>query len=404
MTPSYVAVREDWTVRQVLDHIREHGQDSETLDVIYVVDQQGLLVDDIRLRELLLTSPDNHIHDLMDHRFIALKATDDQQTAVAAFRSYDRTALPVTDTAGMLIGIVTIDDVLDVAEATATKEIQRIGGSEALDEPYMEIAFWRMIHNSGGWLTELFIAELLSRLGAFESEISKAVVLAMFIPAHHLERRQLGSQASTWDLSARRRSGSGIGGVMRREILAGLAPVRSLAASVYAHFHLVDVFKIYGELALVAGTVAWLVGIVPQIGSTLPLHPTLGFDPATSSAPFVAPRRRHRAWDLFQRRARACAAHYYDGFLRVRRGRASARLCRAALKGRPTGADSLKARARERCAKSTPNRQRSQGLPFHRRSGAQAEARASRSQATLREHRSSARWGPNTGGVRVQPD
>ena len=138
MTPHYVAVREHWTVREVLDYVRTHGQDSETLNVIYVVDEQGLLIDDIRIREFLLAPVEQLVADLMDRRFVALKASDDQEAAVAVFRQYDRTALPVTDTAGMLIGIVTIDDVLDVAEATATREIQRIGGSEALDEPYMQ--------------------------------------------------------------------------------------------------------------------------------------------------------------------------------------------------------------------------------------------------------------------------
>jgi hypothetical protein len=108
MTPHYVAVREDWTVREVLDYVREHGQDSETLNVIYVVDDQGLLIDDIRIREFLLAPLDNRVIDLMDRRFVALKATDDQETAVAVFRQYDRSALPITDTAGMLIGIVTM--------------------------------------------------------------------------------------------------------------------------------------------------------------------------------------------------------------------------------------------------------------------------------------------------------
>ena len=115
---------------------------------MYIVDEQGLLIDDIRIRELLLTSLDKPMSDLMDRRFVALKGTDDQKTAVATFRQYDRTALPVTDTTGMLIGIVTIDDVLDVAEAAATEEIQRIGGSEALDEPYMRISFASMIRNA----------------------------------------------------------------------------------------------------------------------------------------------------------------------------------------------------------------------------------------------------------------
>ena len=148
MTPDYVAVREDWTVQQVLDYVRAHGQDSETLNVIYVVDEQGLLIDDIRIREFLLADPGKRVSELMDRRFVALKATDDQQSAVAQFRQHDRSALPVTDTAGVLIGIVTVDDVLDVAETEATKDIQRIGGSEALDEPYMEIGFARMIRSA----------------------------------------------------------------------------------------------------------------------------------------------------------------------------------------------------------------------------------------------------------------
>src|SRR5262249_58967600 len=122
----YISVDEEWTVREVLDYIRTPGQDSETLNVVYVVDEQGLLIDDIRIREFLLTSLDNRVADLMDRRFVALKATDNQSAAVAVFRQYDRTALPVTDTAGVLIGIVPIDDVLAVAGAAATQGIQRI--------------------------------------------------------------------------------------------------------------------------------------------------------------------------------------------------------------------------------------------------------------------------------------
>src|SRR5260221_3398106 len=129
MTPDYVAVREDWTIQQVLDYVRTHGQDSETLNVIYVIDSQGQLIDDIRIREFLLTDPARHVSDLMDRRFVALKATDDQQLAVSEFRRHDRSARPVTDTSGCPIGIVTVDDVLDVAETEATKDIQRIGGS-----------------------------------------------------------------------------------------------------------------------------------------------------------------------------------------------------------------------------------------------------------------------------------
>ena len=193
MTPHYVAVREDWTVREVLDYVRAHGQDSETLNVIYVVDEQGLLIDDVRIREFLLAPVDRRVAELMDRRFVALKATDDQTAAVAVFRQYDRSALPVTDTTGMLIGIVTIDDVLDVAEATATREIQRIGGSEALDEPYMDIGFGKMIQKRAGWLTALFLGEMLTAtaMASFEAGDHQGGGARAVRAAHHLERRQL---------------------------------------------------------------------------------------------------------------------------------------------------------------------------------------------------------------------
>jgi magnesium transporter len=300
MTPHYVAVREHWTVQQVLDYIREHGQDSETLNVIYVVDQQGLLIDDIRIRELLLTSPATKVSDLMDRRFVALKATDDQETAVAAFRRYDRSALPVTDTAGMLIGIVTIDDVLDVAEATATEDIQRIGGSEALDEPYMKIAFGRMVRKRAGWLTALFLGELLTAtaMGAFEAEISRFVVLALFVPLIISSGGNSGSQASTLVIRALALGEVSLRDwwrVARREIFAGLSLGAILGSVGFLRISIWSAFStIYGpHWLLVAVTVACaLVGVVlwgTLIGSLLPfLLRRLGFDPATSSAPFVA--------------------------------------------------------------------------------------------------------------------
>jgi len=275
-------------------------QNSETLNVIYVLDQQGLLIDDIGIRELLLTSPDAHISDLMDRRFVALKATDDAQTAVAAFRQHDRTALPVTDTGGMLIGIVTIDDVLDIAEATATKEIHRIGGSEALDEPYMTIALPKMLKKRAGWLTFLFLGEMLtaSAMGVFETEISKAVVLALFIPLIISSGGNSGSQASTLVIRALALGELDLRDwwrVMRREILAGVSLGAILGAIGFIRISVWSAFSnVYGEhWLLVAITVAVaLVGVVlwgTLIGSLLPfLLRRLGFDPATSSAPFVA--------------------------------------------------------------------------------------------------------------------
>jgi magnesium transporter len=300
MTPEYLAVREHWTVREVLDYIREHGQDSETLNVVYVVDEHGLLIDDIRIRELLLSPLDKPLADLMDRRFVALKATDDQATAVAAFREYDRTALPVTDTAGMLIGIVTIDDVLDVAEAEATRDIQRIGGSEALDEPYMDVAFFTMLRKRAGWLTALFLGEMLTAtaMGAFEYEISQAVVLALFVPLIISSGGNSGSQASTLVIRALALGEVGVHDwwrVMRREILAGLALGAILGAIGFLRISVTSAFSdMYGPYAVLVGLTVGitLVGIVlwgTLIGSLLPfIMRRLGFDPATSSAPFVA--------------------------------------------------------------------------------------------------------------------
>ncbi len=300
MTPHYVSVREHWTVKEVLDYVRTHGQDSETLNVIYVVDEQGLLIDDIRIREFLLTSLDNHVSGLMDRRFVALKATDDQTAAVAAFRQYDRSALPVTDTGGNLIGIVTIDDVLDVAEAAATKDIQQIGGSEALDEPYMRIAFSRMVRKRAGWLTALFLGEMLTAtaMGVFELEISKAVVLALFVPLIISSGGNSGSQATSLVIRALALGEVGLADwwrVMRREVLAGLALGAILGMVGFLRISIWSAFSsIYGpHWLLVALTVSLsLVGVVlwgTLVGSLLPfVLRRMGFDPATSSAPFVA--------------------------------------------------------------------------------------------------------------------
>jgi magnesium transporter len=300
MTPDYVSVREHWTVQAVLDHIRTHGQDSETLNVIYVVDDHGVLVDDVRIREFLLTSPASRVSDLMDRRFVALNASDDQNTAVTVFRKEDRSALPVTDSTGVLIGIVTIDDVLDVAEAAATKEIQKIGGSEALDEPYMQIAFLSMIKKRAGWLTALFLGEMLTAtaMGAFEREIERAVVLALFVPLIISSGGNSGSQASTLVIRA-----IALGEVqlrdwwrvMQREIYAGLALGGILGTIGFLRISIWSLFStLYGEhWLLVATTVGIaLVGVVmwgTLVGSLLPfILRRLGFDPATSSAPFVA--------------------------------------------------------------------------------------------------------------------
>src|SRR5437870_7941073 len=162
MTPDFVAVREDWTVKEVLDYVREHGQDSETLNFIYVVDERGKLIDDLRIRNFLLRPLNTRVSEIRDETFVALSVSDTQEEALNIFRKYDRAALAVVDSNGVLVGIVTQDDMLDVAEEEATEDIQKIGGMEALDEPYMRISLWRMVRKRAGWLIILFLGEMLT--------------------------------------------------------------------------------------------------------------------------------------------------------------------------------------------------------------------------------------------------
>ena len=300
MTPDYIAVRQDWTVQYVLDYIREHGHDSETLSMIYVVNDQGVLIDDIRIRAFLLAPLTHRVADLMDYRFAALKATDHQEDAIGVFRREQRTALPVTDSSGVLIGIVTIDDVMRIAEAAATEDIQKIGGSAALAEPYLQIALTRMVKKRAGWLVILFIGEMFTAtaMGFFEKEIQRAVVLALFVPLIISSGGNSGSQASTLVIRA-----LAIGEVrlrdwwrvVYREVFTGLALGSILGAIGFLRVALWSIFtNIYGpHWFLVALTVGLsLIGIVlwgTLIGSVLPFGlRRLGFDPAASSAPFVA--------------------------------------------------------------------------------------------------------------------
>src|SRR2546429_2452239 len=184
MTPDFIAVNEDWTVQQVLDFIREFGRDSETLNIIYVVDDHNKLIDDVRMREFLLRPIDTKVSEIRDQNFAALKVNDSQEAALNLFRKYDRVALPVVDSNGVLVGIVTSDDMLDVAEEEATEDIQKIGGMEALDEPYTTIPFLRMVKKSATWLAILFLGEMLTAtaMQGYNSEIERAAILAMFLP------------------------------------------------------------------------------------------------------------------------------------------------------------------------------------------------------------------------------
>lgn len=300
MTPDYIAVRTEWTVERVLDHIRRVGSDSETLDVLYVLGERGRLVDELRLRDVLLSQPDATVDSLMDESPVALLADDMQEEAVAVFRKYDRFALPVVDRNGVLLGIVTADDVLDVAEEEATEDIQKFGGMEAMEEPYLRIPLSEMIRKRAGWLIVLLIGEMLtaSALAFFEGEIEKAVVLTLFLPLIISSGGNTGSQAATLIIRAMALDEVTLRdwwSVMRREILTGLALGCVLGAIGFLRIAVWSVFSdVYGPHWMLMGITVGvaLVGVVlfgTLAGSMLPfLLRLLRFDPATSSAPFVA--------------------------------------------------------------------------------------------------------------------
>jgi magnesium transporter len=299
MTPDYIAVNKDWKVNQVLAHIRKHGKNSETIDVIYVIDENGVLLDDIRIREILLVNPETKISELMDGRLISLQVNDPQEEAINVFRMNNRVALPVTDTEKILLGIVTVDDILWIANEEYTEDIQKIGGTEALDEPYLDMPLLRLVKKRVGWLVILFIGEMLTAtaMGFFEDQIAKAVVLALFVPLIISSGGNSGSQASTLIIQAMALGEITVSDwwrVMRREIISGLLLGITLALVGFFRIYAVSlVWDIYGEHWMIIGlTVGFsLIGVVlwGSLAGSMPLLlKKAGADPATSSAPFVA--------------------------------------------------------------------------------------------------------------------
>lgn len=300
MTPDYIAVQIDWTVEEVIQEIRENGKDSETIDVIYVVDDEGKFIDDVRIREIILASPDKKIGDIIDYRFIALHVNDDQEVANQTFKMNNRVALPVVDDNNLLLGIVTIDDVLWVANEEFSEDMQKMGGTEALDEPYLEIPILKLFKKRVVWLILLFFGELItiSAMQQFEDEIAKVVILATFIPLIISSGGNSGSQASTLIIQAMALGEITIADwwrIIRREIISGLLLGGTLCllgfGIIYTWHFFSNTFGLhYLRIGLTVG--CSLIGIVlwgTLVGSTLPLIlKRAGADPAASSTPFVA--------------------------------------------------------------------------------------------------------------------
>ncbi len=301
MTPDYIAVQADWTIAEVLEHIREVGQESETIDVIYVINDQGQLVDDVRIKEFLISPPEKFVSELTDGRYVELNVYDNQEMANQVFKMNNRVALPVVDNNNILLGIVTIDDILWVANEEFSEDMQKMGGTEALEEPYLEISLLKLFKKRVGWLIVLFLGEMLTAtaMASYEIALDKALVLSLFIPLIISSGGNTGSQASSLIIQALTVGEVTLSdwwNVMRREIVSGIMLGTVLGIIGFSRVVIwSQIFPhVYGPhyilIAFVVGIS--LIGVVllgTITGSMLPiLLKRLGADPAVSSAPFVA--------------------------------------------------------------------------------------------------------------------
>ena len=301
MNTHFIRLSPDMTIAEANDFIMRKGIDSESINVVYVCDEKGKLLDDIPLRRLFLNERSKLISQIMDHSFVALNVNDTNDDAVVVFKQYDRVALPVINTEGYILGVVTVDDVLDVAEKRDTAEIQRFGGVEELDYPYVRTPFLSLLRKRAGWLIILFLGEMLTAtaMGYFDKEISKAVVLALFVPLIISSGGNSGSQAATLIIRAmalKELTFKDWWYVMKREVLSGLSlgiilgSIGLLRITIWQNLHWYD----YGQhWWLVAITIFFsLIGIVmwgTLSGSMIPIIlKRFKVDPAASSAPFVA--------------------------------------------------------------------------------------------------------------------
>ena len=297
----FATIEKNMTISQAIAHLRLYHKDSEAANVIYVVDKEGKLIDDIPVRRFVLNDPDKNVEDILDGFCTSLKITDSKEDAIQKFKEYDRVVLPVINENNILLGVVTVDDVMDLVEQRDTAEIQKFGGIEELDYPYVKTPFFSLLKKRAGWLIVLFLGEMLTAtaMGYFDVEISKAVVLALFVPLIISSGGNSGSQAATLIIRAMALKELSLKDwwyVMRREILSGLSlgvilgTIGFIRISVWQNFHWYN----YGpHWILIAITIFFsLIGIVmwgTLSGSMVPMVlKKCGVDPATSSAPLVA--------------------------------------------------------------------------------------------------------------------
>ena len=309
---NFTTVRKEWTIGQAREHLRRFYTDTPAANVIFVVDNDGKLVDDIPIRRLVLNEGSKTIADIMDGFYVKLDIQDSIENAIQKFKEYDRVAIPVTNSNNVVMGVVTIDDVIDSAEEKDTKDMQQFGGLESLDLPYVKTPFFTLIRKRAVWLIILFLSEMLTAtaMGHFQDELDAAIVLSLFVPLIISSGGNSGSQAATLIIRAmalNELTTKKWWYVMQREILSGLTlglilgVIGFLRIAIWQELHWQN-YGIKGNWGvpgtgdywyLTALTVALsLVGIVlwgTLSGSMIPMIlKRLSIDPATSSAPFVA--------------------------------------------------------------------------------------------------------------------
>src|SRR5712671_5775910 len=302
MTTEFASVPSTYTVQQTLDYIRHVESSRETVYAIYVLDPLSKkLVKTITLRRLITGDPQAPVLSVArPGRLITATPLMDREDVARLISKYDLLAVPVVDH-GRVIGIVTVDDIMDAVVQETTEDLQKLGGMEALNEPYMEIGFWKMIRARGGWLAVLFLSEMLtaSAMQTYQSELEKAIVLTLFIPLIMSSGGNSGSQATSLLIRALALRELQLGDWWRvalRELPSGitlgamLGLIGIVRIAIWQKFGIYD----YGEHWVLIGltVAAALVGIVTfgsLTGSMLPfILQRIGFDPASASAPFVA--------------------------------------------------------------------------------------------------------------------
>ncbi len=291
MTPDYVSVRSDWSVEKALEHIRRRGPDSETINIVYVIDKNGRLVDELKLRHIVQADPDEGISELMDERFISLSAFQDQEDAVEKMRKYDMVALPVVDSQGAMLGIVTHDDVFDIAEEEATEDIHKGASMAPLRESYKAATIFTLYRKRAPWLILLIFVALVSTtlIMNFEDALETVTVLAAFLPLIAAMAGNTGSQSATLMVRGLATGDLQMSDWLRsfgKELLVGI-PLGLTLAVLAGILGLVVAGKL--DIGFVVGaTMISIVLVANLVGMTLPfILARLKFDPAVASAPLV---------------------------------------------------------------------------------------------------------------------